>query len=213
MTTYTKICGIRSHAAARKAVANGVNALGFVFYEPSPRNIDVDAAADIIQALPPFVAATGLFVNADTAEVKRISAACRLDLLQFHGDESPEYCSQFDRPYIKAIRVKSATCVSDAAKNYVSAKGLLLDTYVAGIPGGTGEIFDWAMVPDNISMPLIIAGGLNADNVGDLIGRFKPFAVDVSGGVESAKGIKDLEKISAFLNAVKLASSDKTRIS
>ncbi|WP_460063830.1 MULTISPECIES: phosphoribosylanthranilate isomerase [unclassified Pseudomonas] len=201
----SKICGITRIEDALAAVEAGADAIGFVFYAKSPRAVTVQQARAIIQALPPFVTTVGLFVNASRCELGEILDAVPLDLLQFHGDEAFEDCEGWHRPYIKALRVKSGDDIAAAVDAYPSASGVLLDTYVEGVPGGTGEAFDWSLIPQGLSKPLILAGGLTPENVADAVARVKPYAVDVSGGVEASKGIKDHAKIHAFINAVRKA--------
>lgn len=200
----SKICGITRIEDALLAAEAGADAIGLVFYAKSPRAVDVRQARAIIAALPPFVTTVGLFVDASSCELGEILDAVPLDLLQFHGDESPAFCEGFRRPYIKALRVKPGDDIAARVEAYKNAAGILLDTYVPGIPGGTGEAFDWSLVPQGLSKPIILAGGLTAENVAEAIRRVHPYAVDVSGGVEAAKGIKDAEKIRAFMRAVKL---------
>lgn len=201
----SKICGITRIEDALAAVAAGADAIGLVFYAKSPRAVSVPQARAIIAALPPFVTTVGLFVDASRCELGEILDAVPLDLLQFHGDETPAACDGFHRPYIKALRVKPGDDIAAQVAMYKNASGVLLDTYVPGIPGGTGEAFDWSLVPAQLSKPVILAGGLTAENVAHAITQVRPYAVDVSGGVESAKGIKDAAKISAFMQAVKRA--------
>ncbi|MDP3817165.1 phosphoribosylanthranilate isomerase [Pseudomonas sp.] len=200
----SKICGITRIEDALLAAEAGADAIGLVFYAKSPRAVDVRQARAIIAALPPFVTTVGLFVDASSCELGEILDAVPLDLLQFHGDESPAFCDGFRRPYIKALRVKPGDDIAARVEAYKNASGILLDTYVPGIPGGTGEAFDWSLVPQGLSKPIILAGGLTAENVGAAIQQVRPYAVDVSGGVEASKGIKDAEKIRAFMRAVKL---------
>ncbi|HEK1686269.1 TPA: phosphoribosylanthranilate isomerase [Pseudomonas putida] len=201
----TKICGITRIEDALAAVEAGADAIGFVFYAKSPRAVDVRQARAIIEQLPPFVTTVGLFVNASRCELNEILEVVPLDLLQFHGDETPADCEGYHRPWIKALRVRSGDDLEAACQQYSGACGILLDTYVAGVPGGTGEAFDWSLVPARLSKPIILAGGLSADNVGQAIAQVNPYAVDVSGGVEQAKGIKDASKIEAFMRAVRAA--------
>ena len=167
--------------------------------------MDVRQARAIIAELPPFVTTVGLFVNASRCELNEILEVVPLDLLQFHGDETPQDCEGYHRPWIKALRVRPGDDLEAACQLYAGARGILLDTYVAGVPGGTGEAFDWSLVPAHLSKPIILASGLSADNVGQAIAQVRPYAVDVSGGVEQAKGIKDAAKIEAFMQAVKQA--------
>lgn len=199
----SKICGITRIEDALAAVDAGADAIGLVFYAKSPRAVSVQQARTIIAALPPFVTTVGLFVDASRCELGEILDAVPLDLLQFHGDETPAACDGFHRPYIKALRVKPGDDIAAQVALYKNASGVLLDTYVPGIPGGTGEAFDWSLVPAQLSKPVILAGGLTVENVAQAITQVRPYAVDVSGGVESAKGIKDAAKINAFMQAVR----------
>ncbi|WP_220813309.1 phosphoribosylanthranilate isomerase [Pseudomonas paralcaligenes] len=198
-----KICGITRVEDALAAAAAGADAIGLVFYARSPRAVDVEQARVIIAALPPFVTTVGLFVDMERTELERLLASVPLDLLQFHGDESPEHCEGFNRPYIKALRVKAGDDIAARVDRYPGASGILLDTYVEGVPGGTGAAFDWSLVPQTLSKPVILAGGLHSDNVASAVARVRPYAVDVSGGVEASKGIKDAEKIGAFIRAAR----------
>jgi phosphoribosylanthranilate isomerase len=199
----SKICGITRIEDALAAAHAGADAIGLVFYAKSPRAVSVQQARAIIAALPPFVTVTGLFVNASRCELGEILDAVPLDLLQFHGDETPAECEGYHRPYIKALRVRPGDDLQAACRAYRNASGILLDTFVAGVPGGTGEAFDWSLVPEHLEQPIVLAGGLHADNVAQAIAQVKPWAVDVSGGVESSKGIKDHGKIDAFIRAVR----------
>ncbi|MDD2106980.1 phosphoribosylanthranilate isomerase [Pseudomonas asiatica] len=201
----SKICGITRIEDALAAAEAGADAIGLVFYAKSPRAVDVRQARAIIAELPPFVTTVGLFVNASRCELNEILEVVPLDLLQFHGDETPQDCEGYHRPWIKALRVRPGDNLEAACQLYAGARGILLDTYVPGVPGGTGEAFDWSLVPARLSKPIILAGGLSADNVGQAIAQVRPYAVDVSGGVEQAKGIKDAAKIEAFMRAVKRA--------
>ena len=201
----SKICGITRIEDALAAAEAGADAIGFVFYAKSPRAVDVRQARAIIAELPPVVTTVGLFVNASRCELNEILEVVPLDLLQFHGDETPQDCEGYHRPWIKALRVRPGDDLEAACQLYAGARGILLDTYVAGVPGGTGEAYDWSLVPAHLSKPIILAGGLSADNVGQAIAQVRPYAVDVSGGVEQAKGIKDAAKIEAFMQAVKQA--------
>ncbi|WP_122422612.1 phosphoribosylanthranilate isomerase [Pseudomonas viridiflava] len=198
----SKICGITRIEDALAAVEAGADAIGLVFYAKSPRAVSVQQARAIIAALPPFITTVGLFVNASRCELNETLDAVALDMLQFHGDETPEECDGYHRPYIKALRVKAGDDIEQVCRAYRNARGILLDTYVEGVPGGTGETFDWALIPSDLSKPVILAGGLTSANVAQAIAQVKPYAVDVSGGVEKGKGIKDREKILAFMSAV-----------
>ncbi len=201
----SKICGITRIEDALLAIAAGADALGFVFYPPSPRAVTIAQAQAIIASLPPFVTTVGLFVNADRRELSDLLNEVPLDLLQFHGDESPADCAGYSRPYIKALRVKPSDDVAQLAAPYAQAAGILLDTFVSGVPGGTGAAFDWSLVPRNFAKPIILAGGLTEQNVFAAIEQVQPYAVDVSGGVEAGKGIKDGLKVEAFLREVRRA--------
>ncbi|WP_166361854.1 phosphoribosylanthranilate isomerase [Pseudomonas akapageensis] len=201
----SKICGITRIEDALAAVEAGADAIGLVFYAKSPRAVTVEQARAIIAALPPFITTVGLFVNATRGELNEILEAVPLDLLQFHGDETPADCEGYSRPWIKALRVRPGDDLEASCKAYAKASGILLDTYVAGVPGGTGEAFDWSLVPAQLSKPIILAGGLSAANVAQAIAQVHPYAVDVSGGVEQGKGIKDRQKIEAFMQAVRSA--------
>ncbi|GIZ13573.1 N-(5'-phosphoribosyl)anthranilate isomerase [Pseudomonas sp. NCCP-436] len=206
MVVRSKICGITRVEDALVAVEAGADAIGLVFYEKSPRAVELEQARVILQALPPFVTAVGLFVDMPRVELQQLLLQLPLDLLQFHGNESPAECEGYGRPYIKALRVRPGQDVLQAMAPYCGARGILLDTYVEGVPGGTGASFDWSLVPRGSDVPIILAGGLDAVNVDAAIAQVRPYAVDVSGGVEAAKGIKDATKIRAFIDAVNRAS-------
>lgn len=201
--TRIKICGITRAEDALAAAHSGADAIGLVFYERSPRLVGIAQARQLADASPPFVTTVGLFVDAEAAFVREVLASVPLDLLQFHGDESPEYCAQFNRPYLKAIRVKAGVDLLQCASDFRSARGLLLDAHVEGVPGGTGTAFDWTLIPKQLPLPVILSGGLDAGNVAAAIKQVRPYAVDVSSGVEAGKGIKDAAKIAAFINEVK----------
>jgi phosphoribosylanthranilate isomerase len=203
--TRVKICGITCAEDALHAIAAGADALGFVFYEPSPRAVSAQQAAAIMATLPPFVTCVGLFVDAPAETVRDISATVPLTLLQFHGDESEAYCQQFQRPYMKALRVQAGDDVAARMRQYSSASAILLDAWHPTQPGGTGLSFDWQQVPSELSNRVVLAGGLSAANVAAAIRATSPYAVDVSGGVESAKGIKSAEKLVAFMAGVQSA--------
>ncbi|MCA6062622.1 phosphoribosylanthranilate isomerase [Thalassolituus marinus] len=200
--TRIKICGLTRAEDAVAAVKAGADAVGLVFYAPSPRAVDIETARAVIEAVPAFVSVTALFVNPEPAEVQKVLDSVRIDLLQFHGDEEDDFCSQFKHPYIKAIRVRQASDVVASCMRFPGALAILLDSYKPGVPGGTGETFDWSLVPDELPKPIILAGGLTTENLALGISTVKPFAVDVSGGVEASKGIKDHGKITEFVNEV-----------
>ena len=209
MRTRVKICGLTRLEDIDAAVAAGADAIGLVFYPPSPRFLSVEQAVELSARVPPFVTKVGLFVNQDVDTVQRISTAASLDLLQFHGEESEAYCRTFGRPYIKAARVRPGLDLLEFAASYPSAAGLLLDAYVESY-GGAGETFDWSMIPEKLPLPMILSGGLHDANVGAAIRRLHPWAVDVSSGVESRKGIKDAGKIVDFIAAVQHADSQNS---
>lgn len=186
------------------AIDAGADALGFVFYPPSPRHIEISQAREIIAKLPPFVTTVALFVNADRESIAEVIQATKIDLIQFHGNECPDYCAAHGRPWIKAIRMKDDVDLLGASKDYQQASALLLDAYKPGVPGGTGDAFDWQRIPGSMANKIILAGGLSADNVATAIQSVQPYAVDVSGGVEASKGIKDPEKIQQFMRGVEL---------
>jgi len=197
-----KICGITRVEDALTAVEHGADAIGLVFYAPSPRHVSISQAIEIVNQIPAFVSVVGLFVNAEASFINEVISQVKLDLLQFHGDESPEECALYSLPFIKAIRVKTDTNLVQYAKEFSAAKALLLDAYTEGVAGGTGHTFDWNLIPKQLTKPVILAGGLNAGNVAHAIAQVRPYAVDVSGGVEISKGIKDAAKIAAFMQQV-----------
>lgn len=202
-STRTKICGLTRSEDVVDVARYGADAIGLVFYEPSPRCVTIEQAKLLSKAIPPFVSVVALFVNADKSFVEQVLAQVPIDILQFHGDEPEAYCASFNKPYLKAIRVKPDTDLLQCAAEYHSARGLLLDAHVDGVPGGTGTRFDWSLIPPDIPLPVILSGGLDVKNVADGIKQVKPYAVDVSSGVEAAKGIKDEAKIARFMQEVK----------
>ncbi|MBF0264506.1 MAG: phosphoribosylanthranilate isomerase [Gammaproteobacteria bacterium] len=204
MKTRVKMCGITRLVDAQAAIEAGVDALGFVFYPPSPRYIEPEKAAEIIAQIPAFINCVGLFVNEQDKTIENILIQTQLDLIQFHGDESHEFCKQFSRPFIKAIRMKDEQNIQHSIEQYPTAKGILLDSYVKGVPGGTGEIFNWDKIPDNLTKPIILAGGLSANNIAQAIKQVNPYAVDVSGGIEAHPGVKSDDKINEFMRQVYL---------
>lgn len=202
MTTRIKMCGLTRIEDVEAAVDAGAHAVGLVFYPPSPRYVDLATAATLARAVPPFITIVGLFVNADAATVKATLAAVPLHVLQFHGDEDEVYCRQFDRPYLKAARVRPGMDLLQYAAGFPSAQAILLDAFVDGYGGG-GKVFDWSAIPADLGKPIVLSGGLDAGNVVEAIARVRPAAVDVSSGIERAKGIKDAEKMRAFVAAVR----------
>jgi len=218
-TSYTqvKICGLTRVQDAVAACESGVDALGLVFYPPSSRHISVDRAAEIIRELPPFVMVTGLFLNEEKNVIDEVLEKLPLSLLQFHGTESPAFCQSFDRPYIKSVAMKSVSDVHSYAVQFTGAhgfgahgfgaRGFLLDSNVSGGAGGSGEQFDWSLVPNDFPAPLILAGGLDCGNVAEAVTKVRPTAVDVSSGVESGRGIKDRGLMKEFIQCVRAADS------
>ncbi|TIC85299.1 phosphoribosylanthranilate isomerase [Crenobacter intestini] len=201
-----KICGITRVEDGVEAARLGVDAIGLVFYPKSPRNVSIARASAIIAALPPFVTVVGLFVDATREWVDTVLAECALDMLQFHGEETPEFCASFKRPYLKAVRVKDSADLTAAARRYAGARALLADAFVEGVHGGTGTSFDWSLIPPDLPLPLILSGGLGPDNVEDAVRTVAVAAVDVSSGVESAKGIKDAARMAAFISGARHGS-------
>jgi phosphoribosylanthranilate isomerase len=201
--TAIKVCGSTREEDALAVAHGGGHAVGFVFYDKSPRHVTPARAAALMRVLPPFVTSVGLFVDATAGVVRKALADVRLDLLQFHGSETPSFCRQFGVPYLKAVRVRPGLDLLQYACEFHDAKALLLDAYVEGTHGGTGATFDWALIPKQLPLPVVLSGGLTPDNVASAILAVRPWAVDVSSGVEYAKGIKDAAKITAFVTAVR----------
>lgn len=205
MRTRVKICGITRIEDARAAAQAGADAIGLVFVAQSPRHVALPQAAAIRRALPPFVSSVALFVNPGAESVAAVVDLVRPDLLQFHGEESPEFCGSFGMPYLKAVRVRPGTDLLQYAARYAGAQGLLLDAYSPAAHGGTGERFDWSLIPRGLAKPIVLAGGLEAANVSAAVRSVRPWAVDVSSGVEIAKGIKDAARMTAFIREVRNA--------
>lgn len=203
--TRVKICGITRPEDGLRAAFLGADAIGLVFYAASPRAVDVPRARDIVAALPPFVTSVGLFVDAPGEQVRAVLKALPLDLLQFHGGEPPEYCRSFGRPYLKALAMRPGLDLVAAAETYAEACALLVDAWRPDAHGGTGTCFDWQRLPARLSRPLVLAGGLDPDNIADAIRTVRPYGVDVSSGVEAAKGIKSADKMAAFMRGVESA--------
>lgn len=204
MRTRIKICGLTRSADVADVVAAGVDAIGLVFYPPSPRAVSLELARELVRSVPPFVSVVGLFVNEDPGRIAEIAAEVPLSLLQFHGDESPQECERFGRPYLKAARMRPGLDLVDYASRFRTASALLLDAFVEGYGGG-GHTFDWSLIPKELPLPMVLSGGLSPANVADAIRAVRPMAVDVSSGVESAKGIKDRALVEAFVAGVRNA--------
>ena len=207
MRTRVKICGITSVADGLAATLQGADAIGLIFHPPSPRLVTLGRAAEIAAGLPPFVARVAVFVNPSPEHVAEVVAACRPSLLQFHGDETPVFCRSFGIPYLRAVRVRSGVDLLESLAGHEDAAGWLLDAYRDDLYGGTGEAFDWNLIPQRLARPVILSGGLDAQNVGEAVRRVRPWAVDVSSGVESAKGVKDERLIAAFIAGVRNADA------
>jgi len=204
MSVRVKICGITRIEDALHAVESGADAIGFVFWPHSSRYVTPEQAGKISERIPAFIHTVGVYVDPSPDWVVETAAIAKLSLLQFHGNEKPEFCTQFTQSYIKAIRVRDDTDLLQYAIEYKTARGLLLDTYAKGMPGGTGHVFDWNLIPKNLPLPVILSGGLTIENVPTAIKKVRPWAVDVSSGVEVSKGIKDEQKISAFMRGVRV---------
>src|SRR5262245_38738704 len=202
LRTRIKICGITRPADACAAAEAGADAIGLVFYPPSPRFLSAERALEIRDALPPFVQTVALFVNADAAQIAQVLGRVKPGLLQFHGEETPQFCAQFGLPYVKACRVRQGLDLIEYLRPFSSASAWLLDSFVEAY-GGVGERFDWSLVPQGMERPLVLSGGLDAGNVAAAVKKLRPWGVDVSSGVESAKGIKDAAKIAAFIAEVR----------
>ena len=205
MATAVKICGITRVEDALAAARAGAHYIGLMFYAPSPRCVTPVTALEIIGALPPFITTVGVFVDPTKAEVRATLAEVPVQLLQFSGSESPDFCRSFGRPYIKAVHMKAGVDLLQYARAYHDAKALLLDTFVEGLHGGSGVPFDWDLITHGLPLPVYLSGGLTVANVTDAVRRARPDAVDVSSGVESARGVKDAAKIAAFITGVRNA--------
>jgi len=202
LRTRVKICGLTREVDVRAAAELGADAIGLVFHAPSPRAVAIDQAIALCTCLPPFVTRVGLFVDAEPERVRATLEQVALDLLQFHGEESPAYCAAFRRPWIKAIRMRPGVDLKGLRERYGAAAGMLLDAYDPARAGGTGHCFDWDLVPADLAPHIVLAGGLDPGNVAQAIRQVRPYAVDVSGGVEAGKGLKDRHKMAAFMKGV-----------
>ncbi|MGC8119024.1 phosphoribosylanthranilate isomerase [Marinobacter sp. VGCF2001] len=202
MTVRVKICGLTRRQDVQAAIDCGAHAIGLVFYPPSPRSVSMEVARELGSMIPAFVTVTGLFVNPEREFVEDVLKTVPLDLLQFHGDESPDFCRSFGRRWIKAVRVREAGQIEQACADYHQASGLLVDAWDPNHYGGTGQSFNWSLIPEQRPLPLILAGGLSSANVARAIEQVRPWAVDVSGGVEECKGKKDATKLSQFFKEV-----------
>ena len=203
MVTAVKICGITRVEDGLAAAHAGAHAIGLVFHPASPRFVGIERAREIAERMPPFITIVGLFVNPDPQTVQAVLRDVPLQLLQFHGDEPPDLCAQFGLPYIKAVRMASGTDLLQYAARYRSAKALLVDAFADGLYGGSGQAFDWRTIPRDLPLPVVLAGGLTAGNVGEAIRTARPWAVDVSSGVEREKGIKDPDQMAAFIRGAR----------
>jgi phosphoribosylanthranilate isomerase len=208
MRTRVKICGITRSEDARRAVEHGADAIGLVFFEGSPRHVTPEQAGRITSSVAPFVTVVGLFVNASPATIHSVLESVPLGLLQFHGDETNEECSRYGLPFIKSVAMRAGTDLLVRVRGYPDASGILLDAWQPQTHGGGGKPFDWSGIPRDLPVPFILAGGLTPENVATAIRQVRPYAVDVSSGVESGKGIKSAEKISAFMQGVRASDTD-----
>lgn len=202
MRTRVKICGFTQVSDAVTAAELGVDAIGLVFYPPSPRHVSIEQAAKIVDALPAFVSVVALFVDEKESQIREVISKVSIDCIQFHGDETPADCRGYNMPYMKAIRMKPGLNVLEIAEQYGDASALLLDAYHLGVKGGSGSQFDWDLIPRDCSLPIVLAGGLQADNIRQAIQSVRPYALDVSSGVESEKGVKDVAKMAAFIREI-----------
>lgn len=206
MRTRIKICGITRPEDAQLAIRLGADAIGLVFYPESPRFVSLERACEIAESISAYVTLVGLFVDAVPADVEAVLKSVPLSLLQFHGDEPYEACCRYGIPFTKAVRMAPGTNVATVVGLYPGARGFIFDTFIPGTPGGTGRVFDWNLIPKELSVPVILAGGLDSGNVTDAIRQVRPYAVDVSGGVESSKGVKDPQRLASFITAVHAAN-------
>ncbi|WP_370592167.1 phosphoribosylanthranilate isomerase [Reinekea sp. G2M2-21] len=211
--TRIKMCGMTRPEDMQYACAAGADAVGMVFYPPSPRAVSLDIAEQLAQQVSLLVDKVLLFVNADPGYIREAVQATRADVIQFHGDETESFCEQFGQRYIKALRVKDAAQLQSQLTMHPNADAIMLDAFVEGVPGGTGQSFDWALIPEEIKSRLFLAGGLNTANVKDAVCRIKPYAVDVSGGIEMSKGVKDAAKMRSFAEQVRQADLSFNEIS
>lgn len=202
MRTRVKICGFTRAEDAVCAARLGVDAIGLVFYPPSPRHVDIDQAVEIVEVLPAFVSVVALFVDEQESRIREVLERVSIDCLQFHGDESPEACRLYGKRYMKAVRMQEGVDIPDFALQYHDAAGLLLDAYHPGAKGGTGSQFDWNRIPEHCALPIVLAGGLDESNARQAVQTVRPYALDVSSGVEAEKGIKDALKMAAFIREV-----------
>jgi phosphoribosylanthranilate isomerase len=205
--TRIKICGLREPEHARIAAESGADAVGLVFHPGSPRHLVIEEAKALVEALPPFVMTVALFVDAEASFIRGVLEAVRIDLIQFHGEETPEFCAQFGLPYLRAVRMAEGTDLVEWAHRFKGARALLLDAHVPGQPGGTGRQFDWSAIPAGLPIPIVLSGGLDPGNVARAVREVRPYAVDVSSGVESSRGVKDPAKIVEFIRSVRRADA------
>lgn len=203
MRTRVKICGLTRVQDAIAAATLGVDAIGLVFYPPSPRNVSPERALKIIHALPAFIKVVGLFVDATVSKIQKTLDVVPIDCIQFHGDEAADACDIYNKPYLKAIKVKPGLDILACAKQYHNACAILLDTYHHNIKGGSGKQFDWDLIPSNCPLPIVLSGGLNIKNIKRAVCLVRPYAVDVSSGVELKRGIKDINKMTIFMQEIK----------
>lgn len=202
MRTRVKFCGMTRIPDVRRAIDLGVDALGFVFVKASPRGLTIKQAQELVEGIPPFVMTVGLFRDAETDDIRNVLNNVSMDLLQFHGNEDRQFCEQFNMPYLKAVPMSSTNSVVEFCSRYPSAAGFVLDSHATNTMGGSGERFTWSRVPPELDKPVILAGGLTPDNVAEAVRAVRPYAVDVSSGIEVGKGIKDVDKMKRFVQEV-----------
>jgi phosphoribosylanthranilate isomerase len=209
MRTRIKVCGFTDPENAVAAASEGIDAIGLVFYPPSPRHVTLEQAQKIVAAVPAFVTTVGLFVDASQGAIEEVLSQVPIDLIQFHGDETATFCRSLGRPFVKAVRMRPETDLMQIAEDFYDASALLLDTYHPDLKGGTGHHFDWNLIPENFPIPIVLAGGIGVENAQQAIGQAQPYALDVSSGVERYKGMKDINKIVALITEVELGDRRK----
>mgnify|MGYP000040488936 CR=1 FL=1 len=209
MRTRIKVCGFTDPENAVAAASEGIDAIGLVFYPPSPRHVTLEQAQEIVAAVPAFVTTVALFVDASQGAIEEVLSQVPIDLIQFHGDETATFCRSLGRPFVKAVRMRPETDLMQIAEDFYDASALLLDTYHPDLKGGTGHHFDWNLIPENFPIPIVLAGGIGVENAQQAIGQAQPYALDVSSGVERYKGMKDINKIVELITEVELGDRRK----
>ncbi|MDP7537170.1 MAG: phosphoribosylanthranilate isomerase [Methylococcales bacterium] len=209
MRTRIKVCGFTDPENAVAAASEGIDAIGLVFYPPSPRHVTLEQAQKIVAAVPAFVTTVGLFVDASQGAIEEVLSQVPIDLIQFHGDETATFCRSLGRPFVKAVRMRPETDLMHIAEDFYDASALLLDTYHPDLKGGTGHHFDWNLIPESFPIPIVLAGGISVENAQQAIGQAQPYGLDVSSGVERYKGMKDINKIVELITEVELGDRRK----